>query len=186
MSKLNSKQLVLDASLAFGSNDLMFNPVGDVAGDRNRKCLQAVWEEEHVAVFNRQLQQEWRNHASRYAASWLQNMTRKGRTLVAEGEAFSRLMEPACQCQTSDAQRMALEKDFHLVQSALATGRLILSNEIRFPRHLANACPRVPELQELHFGGPVIEGEACRLWIKAGAEKELERRIDVWTDNHVL
>jgi hypothetical protein len=64
MSRLNSKQLVLDANLALGSNDLMFNPVGDAAGDRNRRCLQAVWEEEHVAVFNRQLQREWREHAS--------------------------------------------------------------------------------------------------------------------------
>lgn len=185
MSKWNSKQLVLDASVALGSNDLMFNPAGDVAGDRNRKCLQAVWEEEHVAIFNRQLQREWRNHASRYAVDWLQNMTRKGRTLLVEGEAFARLIEPACQCQASDAQTMALEKDFHLVQSALATGQSILSNETRFPRHVANACPTVPELRELHFGGPVVEGETCRLWIKAGADKEHTRRIDVWVETHL-
>ncbi len=184
MSKWNSKRLVLDASLAFGSNDLMFNPVGDVAGDRNRKCLQAVWEEEHVAVFNQQLQREWRTHASPYATLWLQNMTRKGRTLVAEGEVFSILMEPACRCQTSDTQRAALEKDFHLVQSALATGQLILSNETRFPRYIANACATVLELLELNIGCPAIEGEVCRLWIKAGAEKDLERRIDVWVENH--
>ena len=186
MSKWNSKQLVLDASIALGSNDLMFNPVGDVAGDRNRKCLQAIWEEEHTAIFNRQLQQEWRKHASPYAATWLQNMTRKGRTLVAEGDDFSRLLEPACQCQASDTQRTALEKDFHLIRSALAIGQLILSNEIRFPRYLANACPTVPEFLELYFGGPAIEGEACRLWIKAGAEKERERRIDEWAANNIL
>lgn len=185
MSKWNSKQLVLDASLSLGSNDLMFNPVGDIAGDRNRKCLQAVWEEEHMAVFNRQLQREWRTHASPYAKLWLQNMIRKSRTLIAEGDVFSRLKEPACRCQTPDAQRAALEKDFHLVQSALATGQVILSNETRFPRYVANACPAVPELLGLHFGGPSVEGEPCRLWIKAGAEKERTRRIDVWAENHM-
>jgi hypothetical protein len=46
--------------------------------------------------------------------------------------------------------------------------------------YLANACPTVPEFLELYFGGPVTEGEACRLWIKAGAEKEQGRRIDEW------
>jgi hypothetical protein len=183
MSRWNRKQLVLDASIALGSNDQMFNPAGDIAGDRNRKCLQAVWEEEHVAVFNSQLQKEWRKHASPYAATWLQNMTRKGRTMVAEGDGFTILLEPACRCQASDAQRAALKKDFHLVQSALATGQLILSNETRFPRYIANACRTAPELLELHFGGPAIEGEACRLWIKAGAEKERERRIDAWAGN---
>jgi hypothetical protein len=50
MNKWNNKQLVLDASVALGSNDLMFNPEGQIGGDRNRKCLQAIWEEEHVAV----------------------------------------------------------------------------------------------------------------------------------------
>lgn len=186
MSRWNSKQLVLDASVASGSNDLMFNPVSDVAGDRNRKCLQAIWEEEHAAVFNLQLQQEWRKHASPYAATWLQNMTRKGRTLVADGGDFATLLEPACLCQVSDAQRAALKKDFHLVQSALATGQLILSNETKFPRNIALACSIVPELRELHFGNPAIEGEACRLWIKAGAEKEQERRIEAWTESHIF
>jgi hypothetical protein len=128
MSKWNCKQLVLDASLALGSNDLMFNPAGDVAGDRNRRCLQAVWEEEHIAVFNRQLQREWRDHASPSATAWLQRMTQKNRTVVDEGNDFSTLLQPACECLLSVEDKADLTKDFHLVQSALATGQLILSN----------------------------------------------------------
>lgn len=183
MTKWNRKQLVLDASVALGSNDQMFNPAGQTAGDQNRKCLQAIWEEGHVAVFNRQLQEEWRKHASPYGLSWLQNMTQKSRTVVEEGDRFSELLRPACLCQVVDAHRKALEKDFHLVQSALAAGQLILSNEARFPSFLATACRTVPALLKLYFGGPVIEGEACRLWIKAGAEKEYERRVDQWAEN---
>jgi hypothetical protein len=184
MSKWNSKQLVIDASVALSSNDQMFNPEGNVAGDRNRKCLQAIWEEEHVAVFNRQLQREWRDHASRFSSMWLQNMVQKGRTLAEEGEGFTELLVPACQSQVSDANRAALEKDFHLVQSALATGQLILSNETRFPRYVANACQTVGEFLDLYYGGPATEGDLCRLWIKAGAEKEPRRRIDLWTENY--
>lgn len=184
MSRFNSKQLVLEASLALGSNDLMFNPVGDAAGDRNRRCLLAVWEEEHVAVFNRQLQREWRDHASPSAAAWLQKMFQKSRTVVDEGNDFSPLLQPACDCLPSAREKAGLARDFHLVQSALATGQLILSNEVRFPRHLTRACVAVPVLARLYYGSPGVEGEDCRLWIKAGAEKEPGRRIDNWSANH--
>ncbi len=184
MSRFNRKQLVLDASLALGSSDSMFNPVGDAPGDRNRTCLEAVWEEEHVAVFNRRLQREWRDHASRSAAAWLQRMTQKSRTVVDEGNDFSRLLQPACDCLPSAGEKADLGKDFHLVQSALATGQLILSNEMRFPRHVTRACATVPELAQLYYGSPGIEGEDCRLWIKAGADKEPGRRVDNWFANH--
>ena len=184
MSRLNSKQLVLDASLALGSNDRMFNPVGNVAGDVNRRCLDAVWEEEHVAVFNRQLRQEWRDHASLSARAWLQRMTQKSRVVDEEGNGFSRLLQPACGCLPSAGEKADLAKDFHLAQSALATGQLILSNEVRFPRHVTRACVAVPEFAQLYYGNPAIEGEDCRLWIKAGADKEPGRRIDNWFANH--
>jgi hypothetical protein len=184
MSNWNCKQLVLDASITLGSNDLMFNPAGDVAGDRNRRCLQAVWEEEHVAVFNRQLQREWRDHASPFATAWLQRMIQKSRTVVDEGSGFSSLLQRACDCLPSAEEKADLAKDFHLIQSALATGQLILSNEVRFPRQVTLACAAVPELARLHYGNPRVEGEDCRLWIKAGAEKEPNRRIDNWFTNH--
>jgi len=184
MSRHNSKQLVLDASLALGSNDHMFNPVGDGAGDWNRKCLTAVWEEEHVAVFNRQLLGEWRDHASTSANAWLQKMTQKSRTVAEEGDHFSGLLQPACDCLPSAEEKADLAKDFHLVQSALATGQLILSNEVRFPRYVTQACEAVPKLAELYYGNPGIEGEDCRLWIKAGADKEPNRRIGNWFANH--
>lgn len=185
MSRWNRKQLVLDASLAAGSNDLMFNPTGDIAGDRNRRCLQAVWEEEHFAVFNRQLQREWRDHAGAFARAWLQRMAQKNRVVWEEGGEFSDLKHPACSCQVSEVHGSALEKDFHLVQSALSTGQLIVSNETKLPKYIAVACGSVEKLLALYYGNPVVEGEECRLWIKSGAEKAAHRRIDVWAENHV-
>jgi len=184
MNRFNSKQLVLDASLALGSNDRMFNPGSDVAGDRNRKCLVAIWEEEHVAVFNRQLQREWRDHASPSSVAWLRKMIQKSRMVVDEGNNFSPLLQPACDCLSSPGEKADLAKDFHLIKSALATGQLILSNEVRFPRHVTRACEAVPELAQLYYGNPGVEDEVCRLWIKAGADKEPDRRIDNWFANH--
>jgi hypothetical protein len=111
-------------------------------------------------------------------------MVLKNRTVTDEGSDFSSLLQVACDCLPNPEEKASLAKDFHLIQSALATGQLILSNEMRFPRQVAQACAAVPELAQLHYGNPSIEGEDCRLWIKAGAEKEANRRIDTWFAYH--
>jgi hypothetical protein len=111
-------------------------------------------------------------------------MIQKSRMVVDEGNNFSLLLQPSCDCLPGAGEKASLAKDFHLVQSALATGQLILSNEVRFPRYVAQACVDVPKLAELYYGNPRVEGEDCRLWIKAGAEKEPDRRIDNWFANH--
>jgi len=185
LSRLNSKLLVLDASLATGSNDAHFNPQGSVGGDVNRKFLMAVWEEGHIAVFNRQLRREWGDHGGDWVKrTWLRLMENKGLTRDAEGSEFSGVLESASGAFASDGEKAAFAKDFHLIQSALATGQLILSNELRFPRQAAKACQTEEKLKELHYGNPAVEGENCRLWIKKGAVKEPERRIDVWAASH--
>jgi hypothetical protein len=115
MSRWNSKRLVVDASVSKASGDSRFNPSSDIAGDRNRRCLDAMWEEEHVAVFSRQLLTEWQNHASPSAALWLQKMNLKARLVFEEGEAFSELCRAACSSLGGDGPRAALEKDIHLL-----------------------------------------------------------------------
>jgi hypothetical protein len=186
MSRWNSKQIVVDANLAGGSsNDRMFNPILGDLGAQNRQCLQAIWEEEHFAVFSRKLRDEWNRHASSHAKRWLRNMEQKSRIVPEDGEPFAELAGPACACLSVAGERAALAKDFHLIQSALATGQLILSNEVRFPRYVAFACEVVRELASLYYANPVVEGDPCRLWIKAGAEKTADRRIDVWADSRL-
>jgi len=111
-------------------------------------------------------------------------MDLKNRTVDEEGERFSELLAPACDCQSTDRNRAGLEKDFHLEQSALATDQTIISREAKFPTFIAKACPTVRELTLLYYANPAVEGDDCRLWIKGGAEKDAVRRIDVWADNH--
>jgi hypothetical protein len=185
MSSRNRKKLVIDANLAFGSSDPMYNPMSDVAGDMNRRCLEAVWEEGHVAVFNEQLRREWRDHAGRSARRWLQTMELKNRVVDEEGKEFLALLTPACGCQSTNRHKADLEKDFHLVRSALATEQTIISLETKFPTFIAKACSAVQELTSLYYANPAVEGDACRRWIKAGAEKDADRRIDSWVENYL-
>ncbi len=191
MSKKNSKQIVIDTNLAYASGDPKFNPMigpaGAIAPDRNRQCLQAVFDEGHFAVFGRRLYEEWDRHAKQgsYAQEWFNLMTRKSHIVLEDGNSFAALADPACACLASDGEKDALAKDFHLVQSALATGHLILSNEVQFPRYVSTACCTVLELSSLYYANPEVEGDACRLWIKAGAEKDAGRRIDIWVETHL-
>jgi hypothetical protein len=186
MSWKNSKQLVVDANVGQGSsNDKMFNPVLEDSGAQSRQCLQAIWEERHVAVFSGNLRDEWGRHASSYAKRWLRNMEQKSRIMEEDGERFAELAIPACACLSTAGEKAALAKDLHLIQSALATGQLIVSNEVRFPRYVALACAAVQELASLYYANPTVEGDRCRRWIKAGAEKDADRRIDSWVENYL-
>lgn len=189
MSRSNSKQIVIDANVAAGSsNDRMFNPILGDGGAQNRQCLQAIWDERHIAVFSLKLRTEWEKHASgrrSYAKQWLRNMEQKSRIVQEEGEQFAELAGSACACLSDAGEKAALAKDFHLIQSALATEQLILSNEVRFPKYVALACTSVQKLASLYYANPVVEGDSCRLWLKAGAEKDADRRIDLWIKNHL-
>jgi hypothetical protein len=112
-------------------------------------------------------------------------MVARRRVDYTEGDEFAPHLDRACTSLEQEGWREALRKDGHLVRSALATGQLILSNEKDLPQFLALACNRVRELLSLHYGSPAIEGDACISWIRAGAQKDAGRRIDVWVENHL-
>jgi hypothetical protein len=151
----------------------------------SRECLNAVRECKHVAVFSQQLLGEWGEHASRFSHQWWRSMAARRRIDYTEGDEFAPHLDRACASLEQDGWREALRKDCHLVQSALATGQLILSNEKELPRFVALACGAVKTLLQLHYANPAVEGHACILWIKAGAENDADRRIDVWAANHL-
>jgi hypothetical protein len=111
-------------------------------------------------------------------------MSARRRIEFQEGDEFAVHLDRACASLEHDRWKDDLRKDFHLAQSALASDQTILSRERDFPRYVAIACRTVRVLFTLYFANPEAEGEACILWIKAGAEKEPNRRIDTWFASH--
>jgi hypothetical protein len=168
-------RLVIDANIAqsAGTSDV---PVSLYS----RECLNAIRDSDHVAVFCEKLLMEWSEHASLVSRRWWKSMTARRRIERREGIEFAHLLDRSCAGLERESWKNALRKDFHLVQSALASDQTILSNERGFPTLVAIACARVRELTALYFANPALEQEVCIHWIKAGAEKDAERRIDVW------
>jgi len=173
MTRKNRKRLVIDANIAKSAGGSHV-----VVSLYSRKCLEAIRFDEHIAVFNSTLRQEWRKHASLLAKQWQVAMQQRRRIEDVEGNEFAALLEQACGCLTETAWKDALRKDFHLVQSALASGQLLLSNESRLPAHIGASCEVVTEFRRLFFANPLKEQEECIDWIKSGAKKDPKRRVD--------
>jgi len=171
--------LCSSASLTSCSSGEIFDPQPANVGIHCRNSLIAISTSGHTAVFNRKLLKEWNDHPSRFSQRWLGEMVLTGKILPdAEGDEHSSLLERACTALTTEKEAFA--KDFHLVRSALATGQLIVSIERRFPQIVSVASKAVLEFRQLYYANPDVEGDPCIVWIKDGAEKIEDRRIDVW------
>jgi hypothetical protein len=180
MTRKNGKRLVIDANIAHSAG------AGEVPSSRySRISLETVLQGDYVVVFNRSLRQEWKDHSSKFATIWWRSMFAQKRIEDAEGEEFAHHLGRACSCLEHDRWKGDLAKDFHLVQSALASGHTILSLEKNFPAYVTAACRSVKELASLYYANPAAEGDVCILWIKNGAEKDADRRIDAWCKKHL-
>src|SRR5271157_137676 len=125
MARKNGKRLVIDANIAHSAG------AGEVPDSRySRTSLEAVLEGDYVAVFNQSLREELKDHhSSRFFRIWWRSMAAQRRIEDEEGEEFAHHLGRACACLEHSSWRDGLRKDFHLVQSALASGQTILSNE---------------------------------------------------------
>jgi hypothetical protein len=179
MTRKNGKRLVIDANIAHSAG------TGEVPSSRySRESLKAILDGEYIAVFNQSLRQEWKDHSKKSARIWWRSMAAQKRIEYAEGEEFAHHLKRACACLEYERWKSDLTKDFHLVQSALASGQTIISNEKNFPVFVATAVHSVKELTALYYANPSAEGDLCISWIKDGAEKVADRRIDNWAKKH--
>jgi hypothetical protein len=180
MTRNNRKRLVIDANVARSAGD------SDVpVSHYSRAALDAILQGEFIAVFSVALRTEWNKHASLHSKLWWASMFARRRVENNDGLEFATHLDRACSCLEQDKLKEALAKDFHLLQSALASGRTIISNEKNLPKLVAIAGSKVRELSMLYYANPAVEGDNCILWLRAGAELEADRRIDVWESNHL-
>ncbi len=172
-------RLVIDANIAQSAGSS-----NDPESLNSRECLNAVLEHEHIAVFGQPLRDEWREHSSLHSRRWWRSMMARKRVEFQDGAEFAVHLESSCACLEHDRWKQDLRKDFHLVQSALASGQTILSNEREFPKYVSIACVTVRILSGLYYANPSLEGESCIQWIQAGAQNETGRRIEAWVRSY--
>lgn len=192
MSTKNSKLLVIDASVLKASGD------ENATHPTSKHCyqfLQNVLEICHRAVLTRALETEWNNRRSRFGQAWRGKMERTGKLVrikpLEDSDLRSKIymtdsflanyMAEILAEKLTEKNRLAVRKDIHLIEAALATDKIVISlDDNTARRFFALAAQGVEELRELKaiaWVNPDKPDERPIEWLKNGAKAEPERML---------
>ena len=165
-SNMPDRNLVVDTCVALSAGNKSEAPQSRYSRD----ALYAIRDYPgHKLVFNAALSREWKNRAGRLAIQFLTYMVQHRRVLYVSDEAFKGVMR-GCEHHFADEnEKAAFAKDSHVVSAALASDRIIISNEVRLRAQLIQVTYRHPAITAIVWANPSLEGEDCAKWILAGA-----------------
>jgi hypothetical protein len=126
--------------------------------------------EQHKVVLTATQFQEWQKHQSPFTRNWLARMASKKLWHVLAPEPDSRLADRIYALECTDRVRKEMLKDVHLLENALATDDVVLSQETNvfglFCKH--TSALQVP--RPVAWVNPADDVSACIAWLMTGAE----------------
>ena len=176
-----SKRLVVDASVAGAAGgeeaeasvSINCTEVLEIFRD---KCL-------HHVVMTPELYEEWDEHQSIFAATWLASMIATGRSCDVESSENQALCTKIEKAAEQKNQIPVMRKDFHLLEGARISDQTIISLEKRVRRHFAHAAQHVDEIRDIVWVNPNCTAEEEPIeWLKNGAPPEEHRKLRTWVD----
>lgn len=159
------RRLVVDANVARSAGE-----TEHAVSSACRSFLNAITKSEHRVVMTDEIQQEWREHASKYSSRWLTSMY--ARKLV-----FRSAVRRDDQFRKRVAQHHRNTHDMHLVEAATATDRLVASQDERARLEFGTAAVNIRELRRIVWVNPAREAEAPIDWLRSGAVAEASRML---------
>ena len=171
MAKQRSRQLVIDADIVNSASEAKY-PISSTC----RKFLDTVLDVGHHVVMTNAIREEWHRHMSRYSRRWRRRMWARKRVVKIIGERDETLRGRIDASVSQDQQAM-VAKDVHLVEAALATDRLITSQDERVRSALRTASNNVGELKRIVWVNPTRSDEAPIDWLRDGAKIEEHRLL---------
>ncbi len=170
----DSKRLVIDADVARASgSETATHP----RAERCRDFLNAVLSLSHRIVMTEKINNEWKNHQSRFARRWRVSMdARKKIDRINPPEDEN--LQTKVTTTTHDADEIDfMEKDFHLLQAALATDQTVISLDETVRGLFKRASQQVGEIRNIIWVNPDQPGEEPILWLQNSAPPEAHRRL---------
>lgn len=161
-----SKRFVIDTSIAKSAGrEEAVHPTSQNC----RNFLLAILDNGYCLVLTPDISVEWKTHASSFTQEWRTTMYQKGRIYQGNVPQLLELKQEVLNCcETVHIQRI-IEKDWLLVEAALAYDNIVASIEKRVYRHLHNIAPNVNELRSLLWLNPDKQREAVLSWLENGA-----------------
>ena len=173
MAKQRSRRLVIDADIVNSASESKY-PISSTC----RKFLGTVLDVGHHVVMTKAIREEWYRHMSRYSKRWRRQMWARKRVVKITGERDETL-RGRIDASVSQDQKAMVAKDVHLVEAALATDRLITSQDERVRSALRAASNNVGELKRIVWVNPTREDEKPIDWLRDGAKNEDHRLLGV-------
>lgn len=168
----NRRRVVVDASVARAAGDVTTHPTSTQC----RETLLAV--DGLSAVFCENLQKEWGKHGSRFAKLWFLKMVQERRVhyvvpykKVAEIRAFIE------ELQVTNAERVAMLKDAHLLSAALASDKIVIALDERVRRYFSGMAASYNPIRSIQWSNPTHSGDGTIKWLLAGAKRETSRSL---------
>ncbi|UBF25672.1 hypothetical protein K9N68_29615 [Kovacikia minuta CCNUW1] len=148
-----SRRLVIDASVArsCGGEDATYPTSVNC-----RDFLQAVLVICHRVVMTPDIREEWDNHQSKFARSWLRSMVAKRKLeALPEIPLDNELWNKVEQFAETDKERADMLKDLRLVEAAIATDKTVISLDENTARKLfRKAAPEIEALKMIVWVNP--------------------------------
>ena len=178
MRARDSKQLVIDADVAGACGN---KTPPDPRAKRCRDFLNAVLFLSHHVVMTEKISDEWKRHASSFARRWRVSMdARRKVDLIINLPKDENLCAKIMGTAISEKQSENMEKDFHLLQAAIATDQTIVSRDETIRRLFARASQQVGEIRHVIWVNPDRTEEEPIIWLQNGAQPDSERQLSAY------
>ena len=175
MRARDSKRLVIDADVAQAAgSETATHP-------RARHCrdfLDEVLTLSHRVVMTERINNEWKNHQSRFARRWRVSMDARRKVDRIDPPEYEGLRDKVTGTTTDEDEIQNIEKDFHLLQAALATDQTVISLDETIRGLFRQASQSVGEIRNIIWVNPDRTAEEHPIaWLQDGAPPEAHRRL---------
>ena len=171
----DSKRLVIDADVARASgSETATHP----RAEHCRDFLSAILSLSHRMVMTEQINNEWKNHQSRFARRWRVSMDARKKIDRINPSEDEELQVKITTTTNNENEIEALRKDFHLLQAALATDQTIISLDETVRGLFKRASQQVGEIRNIIWVNPDRTTEEHPIaWLQNGALPEAHRQL---------
>lgn len=158
---------MVDASVAHAAGDVSLHPTSKQC----RETLLAL--SDFSAVFCPNLKAEWRKHESAFARAWKIKMIQEGKAkFFDDDQIISRFKRFIDDADTDVHAKNAMDKDAHLVSSALSNDKIVVALDEKVRRLFSRHCLSFKGVRKILWSNPIRAEDNTIGWLRAGAKRE--------------
>ena len=178
MRKIDSKRLVIDTDVARASGS---EEATQPCPKHCRNFLQKVLLLSYSIVMTPEISNEWKRHRSDFAREWRVSMNARKKVCRVNVPADEELRNKIEKTAAHGDEVEVMQKDFHLLDAALATDQTIISLDETVRGLFARASQRVGEIRDIVWVNPErMEDEEPLVWLQNGAPPDDHRKLRAW------